>query len=589
VQREQRKLAAVLAADVVGYSRLMGRDEAGTLARLKEHRAQRLQPALASYAGRLVKLTGDGALAEFPSAVGALRAAIEFQQAVDQANAALPEEHRIVFRVGLHLGDLIVDGDDLYGDGVNVAARLEAEAAPGGIVVSGAFHEAVGGKLQAGFVDLGRLSLKNIDRAVQAYRVEWKGAGQQSPSGPSTAAPLPLPDKPSIAVLPFQNMSGDPEQEYFADGMVEDIITALSRTKQLFVIARNSSFVFKGKAVDIRDIGRTLGVRYLLEGSVRKAGSQLRITGQLIEAETGNHVWADRFDGALDQLFDLQDQISTHVVSAILPSVERQEIARSRRRPAASLQAYDHYLRGRAKWVEYTDAANDEAIACFRKAVELDSDLAVALACSAQCIKRRVDFGWSRNVAQDFADAAVDARKALALDDQDPVVLANAGSVLAMLPQHRDEGAALMDRAVSLDPNNFNAWNWGGWVCLMRGDGRAAHHFEQALRLSPTHPGRYWLHVGMAATKMTAGQYSEAADQAALVLRHQPRQHLTLWIYTASLALAGRLEEAREGCRRMLEVNPDRRLSNAPEWLVTTHKPTLDILLQGLRLAGLPE
>jgi adenylate cyclase len=295
--REQRKLAAVLAADVVGYSRLMGRDEAGTLARLKEHRAQRLEPALSRYGGRLVKLTGDGVLAEFGSAVDALRAAIEFQQAVDLANADQGEDQRIMFRVGLHLGDLIVDGDDLYGDGVNIAARLEGEAAAGGIVVSGALHEATAGKLQAEFVDLGRLSLKNIERQVQAYSVAW---GQKQQTAPATAsAPLPLPDKPSIAVLPFDNMSGDPEQEYFVDGLVEDIITALSRTKALFVIARNSSFSYKGKSPDVRQVGRELGVRYVLEGSVRKAGTKVRITGQLIEALSGAHIWTDRFDGEL--------------------------------------------------------------------------------------------------------------------------------------------------------------------------------------------------------------------------------------------------------------------------------------------------
>ena len=311
-ERVVRRLAAILAADVVGYSRLMGRDEQGTLARLKAHRTERLDSALIRHGGRLVKLTGDGALVEFPSAVDALSAAIEFQQAMAEANKDQPMDAAIVFRVGLHVGDLIVDGDDLYGDGVNVAARLEGEAAPGGIVVSGALHEAAAGRLQASFVDLGRLSLKNIDRQVQAYRVEWNKSPQQpqvttaKSDTAAAAVPLPLPDKPSIAVLPFQNMSGDPEQEYFVDGLVEDIITALSRFKSLFVIARNSSFTYKGRP-DIKQVGRDLGVRYVLEGSVRKAAGRVRLTGQLIDATTGAHLWADRFDGALEDIFELQD------------------------------------------------------------------------------------------------------------------------------------------------------------------------------------------------------------------------------------------------------------------------------------------
>src|SRR5215475_8094880 len=305
--REQRKLAAIVAADVVGYSRLMGRDESGTLARLRKNRSERLDPVLKKYGGRLVKLTGDGALIEFASAVDALSAAIEFQQAMAEANSDQPGATALVFRMGLHLGDLIVDGDDLYGDGVNIAARLEAEAPAGGIVISRAVHEAVTGRVKATFGDLGSLALKNIERPIQALSVKWEPSDwplhvtSEVAAAPVTGpqAPLPLPDKPSIAVLPFQNMSGDPEQEYFADGMVEDIITALSRTKALFVIARNSSFAYKGKSPDIRQVGRELGVQYVLEGSVRKAGNRVRISGQLIDAASGTHIWAERFDGAL--------------------------------------------------------------------------------------------------------------------------------------------------------------------------------------------------------------------------------------------------------------------------------------------------
>ena len=358
--REQRRLAAIVATDVVGYSRLMGRDESGTLSRLREHRKERLEPALARYGGRLVKLTGDGALVEFASAVDALSAAIEFQQAVADANLQRPEAGRIEFRIGLHLGDLIVEGDDLYGDGVNIAARLEAEAPAGGILISRNVCDAVVGRLQATFEDLGGLSLKNIERPVRAFRVGWDRAAwpnpatasQPQPTGGATTHILALPDKPSIAVLPFENMSGDPEQEYFADGIVEDIITALSRFKSLFVIARNSSFTYKGKIVSIKQVGRELGVRYVLEGSVRKVGGRVRITSQLIECESGTHLWADRFDSPLEGIFDLQDQITTSVVSIVSSKVNQAEIARVLRKPVSNLDAYDSYLRGFAKWQE---------------------------------------------------------------------------------------------------------------------------------------------------------------------------------------------------------------------------------------------
>ena len=350
-ERVVRRLAAILAADVVGYSRLMGRDENGTLARLKAHRTERLEPVLARHGGRLVKLTGDGALVEFPSAVDALSAAIEFQQVMAEANEGQPAETAIIFRIGLHLGDLIVDGDDLYGDGVNVAARLEAEAPPGSIVISGDVHNAVAGRLKATFADLGELTLKNIERPVRAFRVQVDGIpAVLSATAPShaTEAPLALPDKPSIAVLPFQNMSGDPEQEYFADGIVEDIISALSRFKSLFVIARNSTFAYKGKSLDIRQVGRELGVRYVLEGSVRKAGGRVRITGQLIDSATGAHLWADRFEGSLDDIFELQDQVTASVVGAIAPKLDEAEIERARRKPVENLDAYDLFLRGLA-------------------------------------------------------------------------------------------------------------------------------------------------------------------------------------------------------------------------------------------------
>jgi TolB-like protein/class 3 adenylate cyclase len=359
--REQRRLAAILFADAVGSSLLMGRDESGIVARLLQHLNQRLAPAVARHGGRVIRLKGDGALVEFASAVDALAAAIEFQQAMIEANRDELDDKAIVFRIGLHLGDVIVEGDDIYGDAVNVAARLESEAPPGGILVSRAVREAVTGRLKVSLHALGELALKNIERPIRAFRVEWSvedwpahpvaSGAAASPKEPAPA--LPLPGKPSIAVLPFQNMSGDPEQEYFADGIVEDIITALSRTKALFVIARNSSFTFKGRAVDVRDVGRQLGVRYVLEGSVRKSANRVRITAQLVDASSGSHMWADRFEGSLESVFDLQDDVASRVVAAIGRPIGRAEMVRSRRKPTEELRAYDYYLRASSCFYPY--------------------------------------------------------------------------------------------------------------------------------------------------------------------------------------------------------------------------------------------
>ena len=345
-ERVERRLTAILAADVAGYSRLMGQDEAGTLARLRAHRRELIDPKIAEHKGRIVKTTGDGILIEFPSVVEAVACAVAVQRGMAERNTPVPEDQRIVFRVGVNLGDIIVEGDDIHGDGVNVAARLEGIAEPGGICVSGIVHDQVRDKLDLTFEDMGETALKNIARPVRVYRVQLAPA--ETALTASSVKPTPtlaLPDKPSIAVLPFQNMSGDPEQEYFADGMVEEITTAIARLPWLFVIARNSSFTYKGKAVDVKQVGRELGVRYVLEGSVRKAGQQVRITGQLIDTATGAHIWADRIDGTLDDIFELQDQVASSVAGAIEPKLRLAESERASRKPTDSLDAYDLYLR----------------------------------------------------------------------------------------------------------------------------------------------------------------------------------------------------------------------------------------------------
>jgi len=378
-ERVERRLTAILAADVAGYSRLMGADEEGTLAQLKAHRRALVDPKITEHRGRIVKTTGDGMLVEFASVVDALRCAVEIQRGMAERNAEVPQDRRIEFRVGIHQGDIIIEEGDILGDGVNVAARLEGLAESGGICVSGRVQEDAEGKLEIPFENAGEQQLKNISRPVRVYRVRLGGVA------PSSRPALPLPDKPSIAVLPFQNMSGDPEQEYFADGIVDEIITALSRFRSIFVIARNSTFTYKGRPVDVKQVGRELGVRYVLEGGVRKAANRVRITAQLIDATTAAHLWVDRFDGSLENVFDLQDQVTASVVGQIAPKLEQAEIERARRKPTESLDAYDFYLRGMASLRQWTKEGNDEAQRLFYKAIELDQDFSSAYGMAAWC------------------------------------------------------------------------------------------------------------------------------------------------------------------------------------------------------------
>src|SRR5215469_9254664 len=387
-ERVQRRLAAILAADVVGYSRLMEQDEAGTMAILRGRRKEVLKPLVARHHGRIFKATGDGVLIEFGSAVDAVECAVDLQRDMAAANSESPDARRIMLRIGVNLGDVMIEGSDLYGEGVNIAARLEALAEPEGVIVARTVFNHVRGKVKLGFDDLGEQQLKNIAEPVRIYRLRPYGEVA------TTRTTLTLPDKPSIAVLPFANMSGDAAQEYFADGMVDEIITALSRFRNLFVIARNSSFTYKGRAVDVKQVGRELGVRYVLEGSVRRAGDRLRIAGQLIDASTGGHLWADRFEGALAQVFDLQDQVTGSVVGAIAPKLEQAEIERAKRKPTVSLDAYDYFLRGLAGANRWTREDNNEALSLFNRAIEVDPNFASAYGMAARCYAQRKALGW---------------------------------------------------------------------------------------------------------------------------------------------------------------------------------------------------
>jgi len=478
---QTRRLAAILAADVAGYSRLMGADEEGTLERLKALRHELLDPKIAEHHGRIVKTTGDGLLVEFASVVDAVRCAVAVQQAMAERNTGVAAENRIELRIGINLGDVIVEGDDLYGDGINIAARIEALADAGGVFVSNTVHDHVRDRLPFTFEDLGEQQVKNIARPVRVYRVRDLVAAKAS------AQPaLPLPDKPSIAVLPFQNMSGDPEQEYFVDGMVEEIITALSRIRWLFVIARNSSFTYKGQAVDVKQIGRELGVRYVLEGSVRKAGMQVRITGQLIDALTGTHLWAGRFDGSLEDIFELQDRVAVSVAGVIEPALQAAEMRRSIERPTPDLGAYDLHLRALAVFFPQTKERIFATLRLLEQAIAIDRHYGPALSWAAICHMQLVTNGWAEAPETSRRKAIDLARQALQVGENDPAILANAAFVLAQFGEDIGAMIGLVDRALALNPGYARGWFVSGLLRVFAGEhDLAIEHLEASLRLSP--------------------------------------------------------------------------------------------------------
>jgi TolB-like protein len=584
-ERVQRRLMAILAADVAGYSRLVGADEEGTLAQWKAHWRELIDPKITEHHGRIVRIAGDGLLVEFASVLAAVRCAVEIQRAMVERNADVPQERRIEFRMGINAGDIIIDGEDMWGDGVNVAARLEALAEPGGISVSGRVQEDVDGRLDIVLEDTGEQQLKNIARPVRVYRVRLNGTR-------ATAAPA-LPDKPSIAVLPFSNMSGDPEQEYFADGMVEEIITALSRIRWLFVIARNSTFTYKGRAIHVKQVGRELGVRYVLEGGVRKAANRVRITAQLIDVSTGAHLWADRFEGALDDIFDLQDQVTASVVSAILPRLEQAEIERVKHKPTESLDAYDHYLRGMAnlhRGAKISDnEVNNKALRLFYTAIELEPDFPAAYGMAAWCYFRRKASRWMTDRAKETSETTRLARRAVELGEEDAIALCTGGFALAYVVGDLDDGAAFIDQALALNPNLALAWSASGWARVFLGDPEGAiEHFARGIRLSPVDP-LLMAQAGMAQAHLFAGRYDEALSWAEKAVRAKPSSHAALRIFTASSALAGRLGDARKALARLLAIDPTFRVSDLSGLTPLRRPEDAARYAEGLRKAGVPD
>jgi TolB-like protein/class 3 adenylate cyclase len=552
---QTRRLAAILAADVAGYSRLMGADEEGTLERLKVLRRELFDPKIAEHHGRIVKTTGDGLLVEFASVVDAVRCAVDVQQAMPERNTGLAADNCIELRIGINLGDVIVEGDDLYGDGVNIAARIEALADPGGVFVSNTVHDHVRDRLPFGFEDLGEQQVKNIARPVRIYRVRDVGDVGTVVKSPSTPV-LPLPDKPSIAVLPFQNMSGDPEQEYFADGMVEEIITALSRIRWLFVIARNSSFIYKGQAIDVRQVGCELGVRYVLEGSVRKGGNRVRITAQLIEAETGAHLWADRFDGSLEDVFDLQDQVAVSVAGIIEPTLQVAEMRRAADRPTNDLNAYDLYLRAVGNFWPPSRERVVENLRLLEQAIERDPNYGPALAWAAICHVRSHQDGWASD--PDLArERGLDlARRALDQAGTDPVVIVNAAYALAYFGEDIGAMLAMIDRAVLLNPSFARGWYLSGMLRLMAGDlDTAIDHIERSQRLSPRDPvGTQSLLVGVA--HFFAHRFTTAVGNLELAVQERPTVVFGYRFLAACYAHLGRLDDAHQVSVRLRQFAP---------------------------------
>ncbi len=589
-ERVERRLAAVLAADVAGYSRLMGADEEGTLARLKAVRKALVDPTIAKHRGRIVKTTGDGMLVEFASAVDAVRCSAEVQRGMAAMSADEPAERRIEFRIGIHVGDIMIDDNDIFGDGVNIAARLESISEPGGLCISDDTERQIRSKVDVVFDDIGLQTLKNIAHPIRAWRMAL--VDKVSPSvlqkmPPDSPNLLALPDKPSIAVLPFQNMSGDPEQDYFADGIVEDIITALSRFPLLFVIARNSSFTYKGKAVDVRQVGRELGVRYVLEGSIRKAGGRIRITAQLIEAVSNKHLWAEKLDGELNDLFELQDSLTIKIVSSVSLKLEIAEFERIKAKPTVDLDAYELFQRATA--LQRYHRRFDEAYDLYCKAFTLDPGYAAAWVMAASCLFNR-QFGYGTPMPSETRTEIIRlAETAIALPREDALALARAAHLLCHLGKQYDVGKELADRAVELNPSLGAAWLARGWVSVMRCESRPAiDGFSAVLRLDPLDPARTAAWSGLGCAYNINGEYDKGYEWSSKAMEANPAMHSFAYFIINAVPF-GRVEEGQQAVAKMLRIDPKVTISDAM-LLCHTRNPEWDQRMrQAFRTAGLPD
>jgi adenylate cyclase len=585
-QTAQRRLAAVLAADVVGYSDLMSKDEEGTLARLRDLRRQVIEPRIRIHHGRLVKTIGDSFLCEFSSPVEAVRCAVDLQETVSQVS-----DGEIIkplqLRIGINLGDIIIEEDgDIFGDGVNIASRLQKMALPGGICLSGKVHEEVRDKLPYQFEDHGEHRFKNIGRLIKVYCLL---AGLDPSTISSEARPASsLRDRPSIAVLPFVNLTNDPEQEYFADGIVEDIIAALSRFRSVFVIARNSTFTYKGRNVGVPQIGRELGARYVLEGSVRRSGERIRITAQLVDAASGVHLWAEHYDGVMADVFDLQDRITTSVVGSIQPSIRAAEIERARRKRPESLDAYDLVMRSLPYVWALEFEANKEATRLIDKALLLDPGYPLALSLAAWCRGQRIVYNWSKNVQEDKRETLRQAQAAAAIAHDDPFILTVLGAALTITREYQ-RAESMLERSLTLDPNSAWAWNRSGWLHNYQHDPEVAiQHFERSLRLSPYDPMAFNCDMGIGCAHFIAKRYDQAAQWQEKGLMAKPS---AAWIHRTlapSYALAGDLDKGRDSVGELVKNYPGITISDIIAAMAFS-KEAMSRFAEGLRLAGLAE
>ena len=579
----ERRLAAILAADMVGYSRLMEADEEGTIARQKAHRAELIDPVIAGHKGRIVKTTGDGLLIEFNSVVDAVSCAVGVQEAMALREADIAGDERIAYRVGVNLGDIVIDGDDIFGDGVNIAARLEALAEPGGICVSDVVYQSIRGKLSIDFDDLGDQQVKNITRPVRVWKWSNSDSLNEDKISPSTGAEQALPDRPSIAVLPFDNMSGDPEQAYFADGIAEDITTELSRFGSLFVVSRHSAFKYRGSGLDLARVGEELGVHYLLEGSVRRGGNRVRITAQLIDVQSGKHIWAERFDRGLEDIFAIQDEITETVASTVAGRVQAISTDRAKRKRTENLEAYDYLLKGLDlhKGGVIDPETVEQAIAMFDKAIELDEGFARAYAWRA-CSGSRL---WG----DDFNDQQLDAslnivKTALAFDEGESETHRIMGSIY-LWKRDFERAEQHIRRSIALNPNDAHvAVKAGSYFSFSGQPEEALASIRRAMRLNPHHPDWYWTELGLALH--TSGDYQSAIEA---LLKNALPSFFDLALLTASNVEVGRIEEARSYAKQLSEMKPNATVHYFRSRLPYRRPEDLTRLLDGLQKAGVPE
>ena len=584
----ERRLAAIMATDVVGYSRLIRVDEEGTLAALKALRADLIDPKIAEHHGRIVKLMGDGMLAEFSSVVDAVHAAMETQQALANHNADVPADKVIELRIGINLGDVVIDGDDIQGDGVNVAARLESMAEPGGIYVSGMVYEGVRDRINTPFEDLGEQAVKNIDRPVRVWR--WlAGVGAAPARQPVATEPLPLPDKPSIAVLPFDNMSGDPDQEYFSDGISEDLTTALSRFDSLFVIARNSAFAYKGEVVDVKRVGRELGVRYILEGSVRRAGNRVRVNAQLIDVDGDRHVWAERFDRQMEDVFELQDDIVASIAATVGPEITLAEIERTRNKRPDALDTWDLYLRAASAYHAMTEETVAEAVSLLQKAIEAEPGFATAYALLGLCHAHIAMHGWVKPASQAFREARRLTEEAVRLSPPSPETNHSLAFVLTLIGEP-ERGIIAARRAIDLNPNHAEAYAILALALAFYGDMEGCLvACQQSARSNPRDARGSHLYNAMGHAYFMLEDYEQAIEVSKKGYHQDPSVYGQTVTLAASYARLGKKVEAKHYVDELLQLIPRmnlRALRKNPMFIRSEH---IEKLVEGMRLAGLPE